>query len=687
MTTPPMPSVEHWAFQVDTPFREPAEIRELTERPHSESAGGVASEDGLGADVEEDFEDLGTGEETYDETEYADATTMGYGPEPASVSRLPEPVVPADEPTVATAQEITWSGSTEQAAFREAVLQAHLARSRMRKGPPGRDLSDAELARVPHTDVRMRRDAAAAAGRLIAAATTALAQAQQEGDQDALQTRRITAASGYRGSEHQAKLWRRYFPDYYQRTARHRQALATGPHGTEAVDYMIRTFGVPRWIAAPGYSNHQSGIAIDLHQERTGAPIRNSSRTPALAAWRRSWLHRWLTGNAAAFGFQPYLREPWHWEYRPTPVGEAYEAWTTLGSSGREEDATEAWSASEASGYEEDAPEPPGHEEEAPEAGAQLDAPETGMAHLDQLAPLLEEAEGLFDRAREAYRDAVDVVKTRLRIGQGFRDETRLTDLVFLDRHPDRVNRPLQRQDPDFAVLSREWHVIRDRIVRPALEVGSRPRYDRAGAIAYARKYWLRPCDDGFIATRTGGDFEKVPIGTKFEHEFQSNGVISNGREHALLPDGSHIPWERLDDCTHFISCCIGQRPGEACGGLPITYRQLGAPPHAPYGIVRVSTMVEYLTGGIKDHPKYAETIAEKSGDDSMIGKLSPGDLVAYFHKRFQTYTHLAMLLGGGRIACHSYGRSDQPECTWTNGWDLDGDTDTHLWTFLRLGG
>lgn len=203
--------------------------------------------------------------------------------------------------------------------------------------------------------------------------------------------------------------------------------------------------------------------------------------------------------------------------------------------------------------------------------------------------------------------------------------------------------------------------------------------YDRAGALAYARKFWHEPCDDRFIALgpKAGRDFVKVDPGAVFEHEDET--ATRSAREHAVLADGSRIEWKDLDDCTHFISCCIGERPGEAGGGLPITYKQLGEPPSAPYGIVRVGTMVDYLVY----KRKFAELVAEKSTDDSKIGELAFGDLVAYFNTKLGFYSHLAILLGGGKIACHTYCRSDQPGCTWDNVWDLGRDT--HTWTFIRI--
>ena len=67
--------------------------------------------------------------------------------------------------------------------------------------------------------------------------------------------------------------------------------------------------------AAPGYSQHLTGCAVDL--ATTGCP-------PLVAAFEDTDAFRWLTRNARAFGFvMPYDRdnacgfafEPWHWYY------------------------------------------------------------------------------------------------------------------------------------------------------------------------------------------------------------------------------------------------------------------------------------------------------------------------------------------------------------------------------------
>jgi LAS superfamily LD-carboxypeptidase LdcB len=217
--------------------------------------------------------------------------------------------------------------SAEHVAFRGRVLAAHIARSRKARGAPQPDLPGSALDTIPGTTVSTRSDTAAAAGRLLAAANMALAQARAAGDADALKTLELTATSGYRDQAYQRNLWIRYFSaegGYYDRTRAAREALPGGPHSDAALDYMLRSkrsggFGLTGRIAAPGYSNHQGGIAVDFFQKRKkGHRIENKTNDTARARWRRSWFHQWLRKHAEEFHFQPLSTEEWHWEYRPS---------------------------------------------------------------------------------------------------------------------------------------------------------------------------------------------------------------------------------------------------------------------------------------------------------------------------------------------------------------------------------
>jgi subtilisin family serine protease/LAS superfamily LD-carboxypeptidase LdcB len=217
-----------------------------------------------------------------------------------------------------------WTGSLEQAEFRDKVLEAHILRSSKRSRPK-RDLSRDELSEVAGTRILTARDTAAAAGRLLAASSSDLKSAQMAGDSDALRTTHLTVTSGYRSSEQQRKLWYGYFAGpggHYERTEEARSKLPDGPHSDQAVAYMLAPrnqggFGLGGRIAAPGFSNHQGGVAIDFYQERTkGHAIQNKSDDISRAAWRNTWFHRWLAANAATYGFHPLQTEEWHWEYR-----------------------------------------------------------------------------------------------------------------------------------------------------------------------------------------------------------------------------------------------------------------------------------------------------------------------------------------------------------------------------------
>jgi subtilisin family serine protease len=236
-----------------------------------------------------------------------------------------------------------WTGTSQQQEFRAEVLAKHIRRSTDHKpGGPQRDLREDELGDVPGTCdstgrkcVKTATATAAAAGRLLAAANAALAAAQTAGDADALRTVRLTAESGYRSRREQEQLWLGHFKNkYYDRTRAARAKIAEGPYSEAAVDYMLRPlrhggFGLAGRIAAPGFSNHQGGIAIDLKQIRTaGHPIRNSSDDAARRLWRNSWFHGWLRTHAAVHGFRPIPTEEWHWVYRPgptTPAGTAHQ--------------------------------------------------------------------------------------------------------------------------------------------------------------------------------------------------------------------------------------------------------------------------------------------------------------------------------------------------------------------------
>jgi hypothetical protein len=100
----------------------------------------------------------------------------------------------------------------------------------------------------------------------------------------------LTLVSGYRSVARQEKLWK----------------IGLGKHGSAQE--------ARKWIAPPGSSAHHSGRAVDLWMGR-GIGKRYAE------AIRREIAYQWMSRNAARFGFYPYEREPWHWEYNPPAAG------------------------------------------------------------------------------------------------------------------------------------------------------------------------------------------------------------------------------------------------------------------------------------------------------------------------------------------------------------------------------
>jgi D-alanyl-D-alanine carboxypeptidase len=124
-------------------------------------------------------------------------------------------------------------------------------------------------------DIRLSPPAAAAWARMrVAAAAAGI---------------RLVAISGFRSVERQAQIIR--------------GKLAAG----EAIDAILRT------IAAPGYSEHHTGRAIDVGVPGEPPLTEDFERTPAFP---------WLQANAGRYGFHlsfprgnahGMAYEPWHW--------------------------------------------------------------------------------------------------------------------------------------------------------------------------------------------------------------------------------------------------------------------------------------------------------------------------------------------------------------------------------------
>jgi cell wall-associated NlpC family hydrolase len=130
---------------------------------------------------------------------------------------------------------------------------------------------------------------------------------------------RIGIISAYRSASRQFDIWQGKgrkggggFPHYYAEMLR-RGRLRPGDFGPEAVSAMAGELA--NWIAAPGYSNHQDGLAIDFGIGLVGRGLGKIGK--------KAWFHKWLVANAARHGFHPYHKEAWHWVYRGPAGSEA----------------------------------------------------------------------------------------------------------------------------------------------------------------------------------------------------------------------------------------------------------------------------------------------------------------------------------------------------------------------------
>jgi phosphatidylserine/phosphatidylglycerophosphate/cardiolipin synthase-like enzyme len=205
-----------------------------------------------------------------------------------------------------------WPEHPELESFMRATYEAHVARScRRRTFEPS--VPEADLAEVAKGKC-LRRDAVPLATRMLDDAREALRQAKAAGDAEALATRSFGISSAYRSALRQYRLWNDRFGGYVADTADKRKGLPGGPVGDEAAQWLARWIG--GWLAAPGFSNHNDGRALDLFCRLTSGRVLTADRGD-IPRWRTSWLHQWLTANAARYDFHPYLKEPWHWEHRP----------------------------------------------------------------------------------------------------------------------------------------------------------------------------------------------------------------------------------------------------------------------------------------------------------------------------------------------------------------------------------
>ena len=71
--------------------------------------------------------------------------------------------------------------------------------------------------------------------------------------------------------------------------------------------------------AVAAFSSHTLGLAVDLRMSHGAFRLAGTSTRPFpnLVNMYRSPVHKWMFLRGEPYGWYPYRREPWHWEYNP----------------------------------------------------------------------------------------------------------------------------------------------------------------------------------------------------------------------------------------------------------------------------------------------------------------------------------------------------------------------------------
>ena len=208
------------------------------------------------------------------------------------------------------ASQLSWPGATAQQLdlMRRVYLRQVTAACQSRTFVP--DLADSELAEIEGGE-RLRTAAAANCRALLGAARAAAAT-----DPAAAAVTAIEVVSGYRSARRQLDNWNRNFPRYYDQTQSDRAAAAGGEFGDAAAALLTRY--ISGRLAAPGFSLHNDGRAVDFRTTQSGTSMSVDSSARNRSNWRAGWFFHWLSATAAGYGFfqNTSIDEPWHWESR-----------------------------------------------------------------------------------------------------------------------------------------------------------------------------------------------------------------------------------------------------------------------------------------------------------------------------------------------------------------------------------
>lgn len=173
--------------------------------------------------------------------------------------------------------------------------------------------------------------------------------------------------------------------------------------------------------------------------------------------------------------------------------------------------------------------------------------------------------------------------------------------------------------------------------------------YNRWGSLIYAAHFHDKVCHDARVATKKG-------------YPLKINGVkLTPGLPFAQV---GHIDGE--EDCTHFLSCCLGQTVSKVSwGGIEVEHRGGGLRIGSPfknagvYGETYVPRLVGTLISlGAKIIGPQFQVTGYESTRNNILKNLTTGDVIAYASRdNPNKYEHMALITGSTGITCHTSSR------------------------------
>lgn len=197
-------------------------------------------------------------------------------------------------------------------------------RAERRRGKAAAEIAAGDLETVEGR-FKLRTVAARKCKELLEKARAELKTAKVDGS--AAKDTAFGLTSAYRGPEYDKALWISYFQSKYYR-ARLSKIQGRFYVGENSLERIVQSVAEDLVIyiaprkAAPGYSNHTRGIAVDFwtlengkkHEAATGKG--DKGLREANEAWEATWLYRWLDSHKKVYGVNRIPSEAWHWEFK-----------------------------------------------------------------------------------------------------------------------------------------------------------------------------------------------------------------------------------------------------------------------------------------------------------------------------------------------------------------------------------